>query len=204
MRQGSAVVNFRAGEEEHMVQTDQKVALVWIYAGQRPSERLETLGSIDGQHLELIAVGNTRVQRAAELFSFSRPNVSLQTLDSVSMRAIWKAIPSGIRAVVFWMDDGKRVSPGFPLEMAAPILESDPTSERHLHYWDGNALAISMSIAEAITLEDMTLRDDCLMTMLSDIVDHRGANVGGSRVRLKFSPLEKYAAMAMEPMGLAS
>jgi hypothetical protein len=186
-----------------MDRADQRVALVWIYTGQTPYERLETIGSIDGQHLELIVVGNAEVQRAAELFSFSRPNVSLKALDSVSMQAIWQAIPPTTRAVVFWIDDEKLVSPGFPLEMAAPILESDPALERHLHYWDGNALAISRSIAEAMTLEDMNLRDDCLLTMLSDVVDHRG-RIRGSRVRVMFSPLEKFAAMAMEPMGLAS
>ncbi len=187
-----------------MDRADQRVALVWIYTGQDPSERLETIGSIDGQHLELIAVGNSEIQRAAELFSFSRPNVSIQTLNSVSMRAIWQAIPPDTKAVVFWIDDEKLVSPGFPLEMAAPILNSDPASERHLHYWDGNALAISRSIAEAMTLEDINLRDDCLLTMMSDIVDHRVARSTGSRVRAIFSPVEKFAAMAMEPMGLAS
>ena len=186
-----------------MDRTDQRVALVWIYAGQNPSQRLETIGSIDGQHLELIAVGNAKVQRAAEMFSFSQPNVSLQTLDSVSMQAIWKAIPSQTRAIVLWMDDEKLVSPGFALDMAAPILGPDPASEQHLHYWDGNALAISRSIAEAITLQDMNLRDDCLLTLMSDIVD-QGARLRGSRVRLMFSPLEKFAAMAMEPIGLAS
>ena len=121
----------------------EKCGLVWIYTGQKPSERLEAIGSIDGQHLELIAVGNAEVQRAAELFSFSRPDISLQTLDSVSMQAIWQAIPPETKALVFWIDDEKLVSPGFPLKMAAPILESDPARERHLHYWDGNALAIS-------------------------------------------------------------
>jgi hypothetical protein len=186
-----------------MDRADQRVALVWIYAGQTPYERLETIGSIDGQHLELIAVGNAEVQRAAELFSFSRPNVSLKTLDSVSMQAIWQAIPPKTRAVVFWIDDENLVSPGFALEMAAPILESDPALERNRHYWDGNALAIARSIAETMTLEDMNLRDDCLLTMLSDVVDHRG-RIRGSRVRVMFSPLEKFAAMAMEPMGLAS
>ena len=94
-------------------------------------------------------------------------------------------------------------SPGFALDMASPILGSDPASEQHLHYWDGNALAISRSIAEAITLQDMNLRDDCLLTLMSDIVD-RGARLRGSRIRLMFSPLEKFAAMAMEPIGLAS
>ena len=81
---------------------------------------------------------------------------------------------------------------------------TDPARERHLHYWDGNALAISRSIAEAMTLEDMNLRDDCLLSMMSDIVDFRGAGPRGSSVRVMFSPLEKFAAMAMEPMGLAS
>ena len=195
---------FRVSGEVNMDRADQKVALVWIYTGQKPSERLETIGSIDGQHLKLIAVGNAEIQRAAELFSFSRPDVSLQTLDSVSMQAIWQAIPPEAKAIVFWIDDEKLVSAGFPLEMAAPILESDPARERHLHYWDGNALAISRSIAEAMTLEDMNLRDDCLLSMMSDIVDHRGAQSRGSRVRVMFSPVEKFAAMAMEPMGLAS
>ncbi len=187
-----------------MDRADQRVALVWIYRGQKPYERLETLRSIDGQHLEFIAVGNAEVQRAAELFSFSRPNVSLQTLDSVSIQAIWKAIPPRTKAVVFWIDDEKRVRPGLPLEMAAPILESDRASERHLHYWDGNALAMSKSIAQTMTVEDITLRDDCLLTMMSDIVEHRGSRLTGSRLRLVFSPLEKFAAMCMEPMGLAS
>ena len=182
----------------------QRVALVWIYRGQKPSQRLETIGSIDGQHLELIAVGDAEVQRAAELFSFSRPNVSLQTLDSVSMQSIWRAIPPEAQAVVFWLDDEKLVSPGFPLEMAAPILDSDPASDQHLHYWDGNALAMSKAMAEAMTLQDMSLRDDCLLSMMSDMVDHCAASLRGSRVRLMFSPLERFAVMAMEPMGLAS
>ena len=95
-----------------MDRADQKVALVWIYTGQKPSERLETIGSIDGQHLKLIAVGNAEIQRAAELFSFSRPDVSLQTLDSVSMQAIWQAIPPEAKAIVFWIDDEKLVSAG--------------------------------------------------------------------------------------------
>ena len=55
-----------------------------------------------------------------------------------------------------------------------------------------------------MTLEDMNLRDDCLLSMMSDIVDFRGAGPRGSSVRVMFSPLEKFAAMAMEPMGLAS
>jgi len=88
--------------------------------------------------------------------------------------------------------------------MAALILNSDPASERHLHYWDGNALAIYRSIAEAMTLEDINLHDDCLLTMMSDIVGHRGARSRGSHIRVIFSPLEKFAAMAMEPMGVAS
>ena len=181
----------------------QRVALVWMYAGRNPSERLETIGSIDGRHLELIAVGNVEVQRAAELFSFSHPNLSLRTLDSISMEAIWKAVPSDVKALVFWVDDDKVVDPAFPFEMAAPILGPDPGAEQHLHYWDGNALAVSRSIAEALTLEDMTLRDDCLLTMMSDIVD-RGARLRGSRVRLMFSPLERFVVMAQEPVGLAS
>ena len=183
--------------------TEQRIALVWMYAGRNPRERLETIGSIDGQHIELIAVGNVEVQRAAELFSFSRPNISLRTVDSVSMSAIWQAVPSEVAVLVFWMDDEKLVSPGFSLEMAAPILEGILGEEQHLHYWDGNALAVSRSVAEALMIEDMTLRDDCLLTMLSDIVD-RGARLRGSRVRMMFSPLERFAVMSQEPIGLAS
>ena len=181
----------------------QLVALVWIYAGRNPSERLETIGSIDGRHLELIAVGNVEVQRAAELFSFSHPNLSLRTLDCISTEAIWKAVPSDAKALVFWVDDDKVVDPAFPFEMAAPNLGPDPGAEQHLHYWDGNVLAVSRSIADALTLEDMTLCDDCLLTVLSDIVD-RGARLRGNRVRLMFSPLERFVVMAQEPVGLAS
>ena len=67
---------------------DRRVVLVWIYLGRNPSERLETVGSIDDARVELIAVGNAEVQKAAGLFTFSRPDVSLQTVDSVSMDAI--------------------------------------------------------------------------------------------------------------------
>ena len=101
---------------------DRRVALVWIYLGRNPSERLETVGSIDGGRMELVAVGNVEVQKAAELFTFSRPEVSVRTVDSVSMDAIWQAVPTDVGAVVFWMDDEKLVHREFPVEMAAPIF----------------------------------------------------------------------------------
>ena len=180
-----------------------RIALVWIYVGQSPSERLESIGTIDAGHMELIAVGNVHVQRAVELFSFANPDRAVRAVESVSMAHLWDAVPDDVGALVFWIDDEKLVSPGFPFEMARPLLAEDPSREQHLHYWDGNALAISRSMAESVALRDMNLRGDCLLTFMSDIVE-RSCGVAGSQVKLMFSPLEKFAAMAMEAVGVPS
>ena len=182
---------------------DRRVALVWIYLGRDPSERLETVGSIDGGSMELVAVGNVEVQKAAELFTFSRPDVSLRTVDSVSMDAIWQAVPSDVGAVVFWMDDEKLVHPEFPVEMAAPIFTGNVAVEQQLHYWDGNAMAISRSAAEALSIRDLTLRGASLLTLMSDIVE-RGTRLQSDRMRILFSPMERFVAMANEPVGAVS
>ena len=180
-----------------------RIALVWIYVGQSPSERLESIGTVDAGHMELIAVGNVHVQRAVELFSFANPDRAVRAVESVSMAHLWDAVPDDVGALVFWIDDEKLVSPGFGLEMAKPLLAEDPSREQHLHYWDGNALAISRSMAESVALRDMSLRGDCLLTFMSDIVE-RSCGVAGSQVKLMFSPLEKFAAMAMEAVGVPS
>lgn len=180
-----------------------RMALVWIYLGQNPSERLESIATLDAEHMELIAVGNVHVQRAVELFSFSRPDVAVRAVESVSMAHLWDAVPEDVGALVFWIDDEKLVSPDFPMEMATPLLAGDPVSEQHLHYWDGNALAISRPMSESVALKDMTLRGDCLLTFMSDIVE-RGCGVTGTQVKLMFSPLERFAAMAMEAVGVPS
>ena len=182
---------------------DRRVALVWIYLGRNPSERLETVGSIDGGRMELVAVGDAEVQKAAELFTVSRPDVSLQTVDSVSMDAIWRAVPSDVGAVVFWMDDEKLVPREFPVEMAAPIFADDVAAEQQLHYWDGNAMAISRSAAEALSIRDLTLRGDSLLTLMSDVVE-RGTRLQSDRSRILFSPMERFAAIASEPVGTVS
>ena len=180
--------------------------------GQNPAQRLEVIGEIDGKHLDILAVGNAQVRRAAELHAVSSAHSSLQTLDTVSLGAIWNAVSPESQAVVFWMDDGKLVNSMFPLDMAAPLASADvdqkPSTEqtvrdRHLHYWDGNALAISRSVAESLSIEDMNLRDDCLLTLLSDIVD-RDTLRGNRNLKLRFSPLERFAAIEATPIGLAS
>ena len=169
---------------------DRRVVLVWIYLGRNPSERLETVGSIEGGRMELVAVGNAEVQKAAELFTFSRPDVSLQTVDSVSMDAISRAVPSDVGAVIFWMDNEKLVPRDFPVEMAAPIFADDAAAEQQLHYWDGNAMAISRSAAEALSIRDLTLRGDSLLTLMSDVVEC-GTRVQSDRIRILFSPMER-------------
>ena len=140
--------------------------------GQSPSERLESIGTIDAGHMELIAVGNVHVQRAVELFSFANPDRAVRAVESVSMAHLWDAVPDDVGALVFW------ISPGFPLERAKPLLAEDPSREQHLHYWDGNALAISRSMAESVALRDMNLRGDCLLTFMSDIVERSGGVAG--------------------------
>ena len=191
---------------------EQKVTLVWIYMGQNPTQRLDAIGKIDGTHLDILAVGNAQVQRAAELYAVSSAHSSLRSLDSVSLGAIWNAVSPESRAVVFWMDDGKPVNSIFPLDMARPLACADANQktgsgqtvcDRHLHYWDGNALAISRSVAESISIEDMSLRDNSLLTLLSDIVD-RDTLRGNRNLKLLFSPLERFAAIEATPVGLAS
>ena len=182
---------------------DHRTALIWIYLGRNPSERLETIGSIDGRRLELIAVGNVEVQKAAELFAFSRPDISLRTVDSVAMETIWQAVPEDASGIVFWMDDEKLVNREFPLEMAAPVEVEDPSTRHHLHYWDGNAMAVSRPAAEALTIRDLNIRGGSLMPLVADIVE-RGTRLSGERLKLRFSPVERFAAMSTEPVGAVS
>ena len=175
-----------------------RIALAWIYMGNHPADRLETIAGGDAAGVKLIAVGNREVRRAAELYGFSRPDLATRTLDAVALDSIWGALGAEAEALVLWIDDGKRVSPGFVREMAAPVL-----ADRHLHYWDGNALALSQRTGETLSFGDMLLRDDDLLTLLSDIVDH-GSRLGSPRMRLLFSPAERFSTMSMEPLGLAS
>jgi hypothetical protein len=180
-----------------------RTALIWIYLGRNPSERLEAIGSIDGRRLELVVVGNVEVQKAAELFVFSRPDISLRTVDSVSMETIWQAVPDDAGEIVYWMDDEKLVNREFPLEMAAPVQGDDPATKHHLHYWDGNAMAVSRTAAEALTIRDLNIRGGSLMPLMSDIVD-RGTRLPGERLKLRFSPVERFAAIETEPLGAVS
>jgi hypothetical protein len=191
---------------------DRKVTLVWIYMGKDPAGRLEAIGGIDGSHLEILAVGNEQVQKAAELYDVSRAHTSMKTLDSVSLGTIWNAASPQSESLVFWMDDGKLVNSTFPLDMAAPLAGADVEAragaqhavrDRHLHYWDGNALAVTRSLAESLALEDMTLRDDCLLILFSDVVD-RDTQLGESQLKVMFSPLERFAAIEAQPLGLTS
>jgi hypothetical protein len=132
----------------------------------------------------------------------------MRTLDSVSLDAIFKAVSPESRALVFWVDDEKLVSRTFPLDMAAPLsLAGDDASpqsaDRHLHFWDGNALAISRSVAESLAISDLNLRDDSLLTLLSDVVG-RGIQLSERKLKVMFSPLERFSAIDAQPMGLAS
>ena len=119
------------------------------------------------------------------------------------MDAIWQAVPPDVGAVVFWMDDEKLVHPEFPVEMAAPIFTGNVAVEQQLHYWDGNAMAISRSAAEALSIRDLTLRGASLLTLMSDIVE-RGTRLQSDRMRILFSPMERFVAMANEPVGAVS
>jgi hypothetical protein len=176
---------------------DRRTALIWIYLGSNPTERLETIGSIDGLRLELIVVGNAEVQKAAELFAFSRPDISLKTVDSVSMETIWQAVPADADGLVYWMDDEKLVNREFPLEMVAPVRGEGPAPKHQLHYWDGHAIAVARPLAEALTIRDMNIRGGSLMPLLSEIID-RGTRLPGERLKLRFSPVERFAAIATE------
>jgi len=49
------------------------VALVWIYTEQQPSEHLETIGSIDAQHIELIVVAAPKSRGPPNCVPFPSP-----------------------------------------------------------------------------------------------------------------------------------
>ena len=154
---------------------DRKVTLVWIYMGKDPAGRLEAIGGIDGSHLEILAVGNEQVQKAAELYDVSRAHTSMKTL----------------------------AAPLAGTDVEARAGAQHAVRDRHLHYWDGNALAVTRSLAESLALEDMTLRDDCLLILFSDVVD-RDTQLGESQLKVMFSPLERFAAIEAQPLGLTS
>lgn len=176
--------------------------------GRNPEERLRFIGEIDGTHLDILSIGNAEVRKAVELYRVSRVDSSMQALDSVSLESIWAAISPDCAALVFWVDDGKTVGRTFPLDMAMPL--SAPGGGRpgaaedvHLHYWDGNALAVSRRVAESLVLADMNLRDDSLLTFVSDMVDRR-LRLGDPKLRVMLSSLERFAAIEAPPVGLAS
>jgi hypothetical protein len=119
------------------------------------------------------------------------------------METIWQAVPEDASGIVFWMDDEKLVNREFPLEMAAPVEVEDPSTRHHLHYWDGNAMAVSRPAAESLTIRDLNIRGGSLMPLVSDIVE-RGTRLSDERLKLRFSPVERFAAMSTEPVGAVS
>jgi hypothetical protein len=155
-----------------------RAAIIWKYVGQDQSARHS--GITDLQHPEFKVIP----LRANENWAKAVP-----------------LIPQQAKTCVFWLDDDKPVRLNFVQEMIQPL---SPASQLRsgLHFWAGNALAVSRELLEVWSPGEFTPTDS-LWKLLSSIVDVAAAE-NGVPMHVAFSSIERFAPLMTDPVGIPS
>jgi hypothetical protein len=153
-----------------------KLTLVWMYEGDDPENRRQTVLALEYPDVEVISPDK------------GYPLNQLTDLMSPDSEVC-----------VFWSDDGKPVGPDFLRQMVRPLLASADSSAT-MHLWSGNAVGMRRAALESVQKGIFRLVGNSFMKLAIFFLEV-GSESRGVRAQVVVSTTEQLVPLSGEPVG---